>query len=378
MRCSYVTHTASSLFFLAEMLAAAPAGTPAESTAGAFLRGPAGALAVKWLTLQCPAHVVALPELCRLGACVACACAAAGMRQGVAAAAAAAASLSVQAGPPSSVWLVCGADTAPCLDSRACKGGLDACADWRAAAQAGLATSRTLTLPLSAGPVTVGFLTLHFGLFAAAADGDAGDMNGAGAAARVALLELCDAVAAAVFVRRALAVSRDAFSAGMHAAGVPLEARMLRVPSLTQLRRSSSWCSLAASESRASSSGTLAEDAAALAALDATADADAAALSSWSLDPWTLSDEEAQRLLLAMLHQQGLLRAFGLSPVAAAVFIADVAAHYTESNPFRASRGACARVLRCCCAQPDARASRAARPSLACPRPQTTSGTRSP
>jgi hypothetical protein len=243
----------------------------------------------------------------------------------------------------SSVWRVCGGgegggSTSRLLDSGACEGGLSACSDWADAARRGLASRRALTLPLAAGPVTVGFLTLHLGVFASDADAHSPPAQEAW---RAPLAELCDAVAAAVFVRRALAVGRDTFSAGLLAAGVPSASADAGAPAwrATSPRRAAG----SPTDGRVSAGGaggTPAEQAAALAALDASAAADAATLSSWSLDPWALPDAEVQRLLLAMLHEQGLLRSFSISPLAAAAFIADVAAHYDDGNAFHTFRHA--------------------------------------
>jgi hypothetical protein len=75
-------------------------------------------------------------------------------------------------------------------------------------------------------------------------------------------------------------------------------------------------------------------DAAALAALDASAAADRAALDSWALDAGEVSDAELQTLCASMFHARGLLGTFCISPTALAAFIADVAAGYNDANAF--------------------------------------------
>jgi hypothetical protein len=227
----------------------------------------------------------------------------------------------------SSVAAVCAAGGASgavrVLDSRDTPGGMSTHADWLAAAAAGLPTAQAVTAPLTAGPRIIGFVTLHFGLY------DSRAHNWA------PLTEFLDAVGGALFVARAFAINRDG------AAPVPPRARPATV-------RASSANSLDAAVEEPAAYPATAADAAALQALDEAAAADAEVLRDWSLDAWTLSDEEVQRLLMATMHAMGLLRRFKLAPAALASFIASVAAHMNgallESRDFALA----ARVLTPC------------------------------
>jgi hypothetical protein len=172
---------------------------------------------------------------------------------------------------------------------------------------------------------------LHFGLFFS------------DAAVSAVTREVCDVVGGAIFVRRAFAVNRDGAAAGGGRSAT-------RSPSPPP-RRSAKRDSMSERASHAARFSTTSQhqlqllgdaaaapypateaDAAALEALDASAAADRATLLSWSLDPWELSDDEVQRLLVAMPHALGLLRAFGVSPVAYANFVAECASRY-NANP---------------------------------------------
>jgi hypothetical protein len=234
----------------------------------------------------------------------------------------------------SSVWRVCGlrGDGGP-LDSAECEEGLASCADWHAAVQAGLFSSRAITLPLNAGPVLVGFLQLHFSAFADRGGGH--PINDPSLMA--SLRELCDALAAAVFVRRAFAINRETFAVGMRAAGIPdAGAPHRRTSSPTRLARASSL----PLPGGALPPLTLEADAAALATLDASLDADAALLADWGLDVWALQEEEVCRLFSAMMHATGMLRRFCISPVAFDAFIHEVACRYSSDNAFHTFRHA--------------------------------------
>lgn len=234
----------------------------------------------------------------------------------------------------SSVWRVCGpAGGGGALDSASHFSGLGACTDWRAAVAAGLDTSRAFTLPLQAGPVQVGFLQLHLGLFAAHAQPG---HDGVSAHNLALLREVCTAVAAAIFVRRAFAVSRDSFAIGLRAAGVPDAAAAV-------LQRTISAPGSSSAHGGAADPASAAADAAALAVLDAAAEEDELQLGAWDLDPWALPDAEVCRLFSAMFHSLGLLAAFAISPVAFAAFVAGVAAHYND-NAFRARPPAAVRL----------------------------------
>ena len=149
------------------------------------------------------------------------------------------------------------------------------------------------------------------------------------------LREAADALAAAIFVRRAFAVSRDAFAIGMRAAGVPDTAPSFGVPR----RASSPGLVRSLSDSMRASSHTLAADAEALDAMDSFLPADEQLLADWGLDAWALPDAEVARLCCTMLHSLGLLSACALSPLTLAAFIDDVASRYRD-NPFHSFRHA--------------------------------------
>lgn len=101
-----------------------------------------------------------------------------------------------------SVWFVCyqARQRVTMADSRDFKRGVHAFTDWSAAVNAGLRSSKAVTAPLTAGPVVVGYITLHFELFKSK-EARTGLAN---------LRELCDTVGGAIFVRRAFAINRDA------------------------------------------------------------------------------------------------------------------------------------------------------------------------
>ena len=210
------------------------------------------------------------------------------------------------------------------LDSRACDHGLAECADWVAALKTSLPVDRALTVPLTAGPVTVGFAQLYFPALDASLLGAASDSQQL--AGR--LKEAADVVGGAVFVRRAFAINRDVVRSGLVA------------PSSSGMRRTLSVSTRLGSgaPSPYGDAGTplypaTEADAAALAILDARISADCATLDSWALDAWALPEEEVQRLFSAMLHCLGLFRRFCISPTSFAAFVSDVATHYSD-NPF--------------------------------------------
>jgi hypothetical protein len=263
------------------------------------------------------------------------------------------------------------------LDSRDLPLGVASCADWAAARAAGLGTDAAVTAALHAGLINVGFMTLHFA---------AGAARAPRAVELDALRELSTVLGGAIFVRRALGIGRSGAlnvssssrSRGNAALlpGMPLPPR--RGASATQLQRAEAKAAVrearqsaraadggddadAATSSDTGTSGCeggrlsggagfapvaedteptsldeakpSAEDAAALAALDAAAEADGVTLRRWSLDAAEFEDGELRRLFAAMMHAHGLLRAFKLSPSALDAFTADVAARYA-GNPF--------------------------------------------
>ena len=227
----------------------------------------------------------------------------------------------------SSVALACrgGPGRVPAVvDSRNQAGGVEVYTDWRAAIAGGLPSTQAITAPLNAGQVVIGFVQLHFNVYAAA---NRQDTN----AERAVLRELSGVVGGAVFVRRALAINRDAFASGMRAAGVPL------APRARQSTTTVTAAAAAAKSRRAFPASE--EDARVLALLDERRDADRELLRDWALDAWQLPDGEVARLIAAMLHSGGLLRRFRISPAALSAFIDDVLQKY-PNNPFHCGRHA--------------------------------------
>ena len=219
----------------------------------------------------------------------------------------------------SSVARACAADAdSDPIDSRLLPGGLSACTDWADARGGGLNSEHAVTLKLSAGLVTVGFMTLHFGV-------QPGDTDDAAVAAM--LLELSEAISGAVFVRRAFAINRATAPAR---SSLDAEERQHHSP-----RHSRSGTD----DTEVAATASMEDDEAMLEALDASAAADAAMLHTWDLDAWALSDAEVAHLMIAMLHSVGLLRRFNLRPSALVTFVECVAAGYND-NPFHCWRHA--------------------------------------
>ena len=214
----------------------------------------------------------------------------------------------------SSVARACATDAgAEPIDSRRVLGGMGACSDWASALQAGLRSKRAVTLKLSAGLVTVGFMQLHFGINAPADAADA-----------AALLALSEAISGAIFVRRAFAINRDASDASA-------------LPHAPEERQHMPTIEDADAEAEAAA---FVDDDEMLEALDASAAADAKQLLTWDLDAWALPDAEVARLMVAMLHSAGLLRRFALRPATVFKFLECVAANY-NNNPFHCWRHSC-------------------------------------
>jgi hypothetical protein len=215
-------------------------------------------------------------------------------------------------GAVSSIALSCRTQhgrSAAVIDSRDLDSGILHCADWAAAVARGLHSVQAITAPLNAGSMVVGFVQLHFSVYAASARAPINT--------ELAILrELADVVGGAIFVRRALAIRRDAFNSGMRAAGVPTRKVSNEVVLPSRAEGGDGSAAYPANE----------EDAALLAALDARAAQDKATLLDWQLDPWLLSDGEVLRLITAMLHSYGLLRRFRISPTACAAFAAGLQA----------------------------------------------------
>jgi len=212
-----------------------------------------------------------------------------------------------------SIALACGPDSTP-IDSAQLQDGLRsaACADWRAAADAGLRgiAPRAITTPLPAGSsLAVGFSTLY--LSAAACSLPDSQPHW-----RAVLLDACEAIGEAIYVRRALAVSTAAATACAADAGLQPQP----------------W--------RADADATLRG----LSALDDSAAADGEMLSAWTFDPFAVAESEMPRLFVAMLHGQGLLRAFRIEPEAALAFANAVALHMTSfpaRQPYHNTRHVC-------------------------------------
>lgn len=108
----------------------------------------------------------------------------------VAAAAAAAAAVAAeqQPGYASHQWA---AEEGATVDSLDFAAGILAFTDWSAAATLGLKSSRAVTAPIRAGPVALGFVTLHF-------------ERSSEEVSTATLEELCNAVGGSLFVRRSL------------------------------------------------------------------------------------------------------------------------------------------------------------------------------
>lgn len=103
--------------------------------------------------------------------------------------------------PPkqTSVWMVChDAQRVTIADSRDFSKGIRAFADWEAAVSAGLPCVKAVTVPLTAGPVVVGFVSIFFQVFGAKSDREG----------LASLREICDAIGGAIFVRRAFALNQ--------------------------------------------------------------------------------------------------------------------------------------------------------------------------
>ena len=217
---------------------------------------------------------------------------------------------SVGTHPTSSVGRALAAAAA--VDSRSLDGGIDSCSDWAAARDGGLRTAAAVTVPLAAGRVTIGFAQLHF-----AGAGERVEWGARLAAVR----ELADAVGAAVFVRRALAVARDAH--------LPLGGKRTRGASADRSGALPPPGSAPQLPPAPDGGAFSAEDAARLGALDEAALEDRAVLGTWALDAWALEDADLERLLCAMMHALNLFRSLRISPKRFEAFVAETATHYT-------------------------------------------------
>jgi hypothetical protein len=233
---------------------------------------------------------------------------------------------------PSSVAFTCSPGARlPLLDSRDAPAGLRAFSDWAAAVDSGLRTRVAITLPLCAGPVVVGFLQLHR---------PSGGSGGLEARMRDhgALRELADALGGSLFVRRAFALNRGGAPSRLPASG--RRSSVASVTSTDDNRRSGESVSrMPRSPSIPLMVTSEEDDSQVWEQLAERAAADRETLLDWALDPWALSDDEVQRLVVSMLDSLGLLRRFRMSPSAVARLVADVASHY-NANPFHCFRHA--------------------------------------
>jgi hypothetical protein len=215
----------------------------------------------------------------------------------------------------SSIARVCspheGAERCALLDSRDLHNGFAACADWTAATQMGLKSAHAVTTKLVAGHVTLGFVQVHFGLF---------NLRRPKLGEAVVLNALADAVGGALFVRRALAINREAapLATAQPASHISVEPKK---------HHSFRGLSKVVLDATAEAEAALDDDFM-LHALDESAAQDNATLLTWGLDAWAMSEVELQRLCMAQLHSLGLLRRFQIKPTAFAAFMADVNAHY--------------------------------------------------
>lgn len=205
--------------------------------------------------------------------------------------------------------------TGRAVDSRSLEAGVGACSDWAAARDGGMRTLAAITVPLTAGRVTLGFAQAHF---SAMVERDEWEVR------VTALRDLADAVGSAVFVRRALAVARDS-----HLSLGGMRTRPAGGPPRGGAPPPGGG---PAPEARLSP-----EDAARLAALDDSALEDRAVLGTWALDAWALGDAELARLTAAMLHALNLFRTLRISPTRFDAFVAEAASHYAD-NPFHCWR----------------------------------------
>lgn len=221
-------------------------------------------------------------------------------------------------GRQTSVWFVChrARQRVTMADSRDFKRGVHAFSDWAAAASGGLRTSKAVTVPLTAGPVTVGFLVLHFELF----------KSKEARSGLACLREFCDSVGGAIFVRRAFAINRDAPADFVTSDTVASALGFIGPDDGPGGGGSLS----AARESRHSAAAfaETAEDRKLLEQLDAECEAARKKLMDWDLDAWSLEDQAVKNLMLQFFHTLGLLRTFGIAPHRARAFIDSVAAHY--------------------------------------------------
>lgn len=227
-------------------------------------------------------------------------------------------------GRQTSVWFVCNRATrkrVPMADSRDFRRGVSAFPDWAAAVSGGLRSSKAVTVPLSAGPVVVGFLVLHFTLF----------KSKEARSALACLREFCDSVGGAIFVRRAFAINRDAPADFVASTADPVASVLGFVGT------AASDAAAARTGSRESRHSTTviaetAEDRKLLEALDGECEGARRRLLDWDLDAWGMNDEQVKGLMLQFFHTLGLLRAFGIPPHRLRAFIDAVSSHYRRGG----------------------------------------------
>lgn len=173
-------------------------------------------------------------------------------------------------------------------DSRDFADGCRAFPDWaQASGRGGLKSQRAITAPITAGPVTLGVVVLHF------------PSSKPGRSER-SLLEFCKAVGGALFVRRTLvgivydgttAPSEPTSREGNHSREL---SRVATTSSSASRKHTTSGRSMEASFLNAKTAAL--DDSAAWEMLDAEAGEMRARLSSWTLDAWALDNEDLCRL----------------------------------------------------------------------------------
>lgn len=256
-------------------------------------------------------------------------------------------------------------------DSRDFTDGVRAFPDWAAAAgRGGLKSQRAVTAPITAGPVTLGVVVLHF------------QTSRPGRAER-SLLEFCKAVGGALFVRRTLV------GLVYDSNAQPSDANTGREFGNSSLRSGfpvSSRKQSASGRSFLSSQLPTLDDTAAWDKLDAEGPAMRARLTAWNLDAWQINTEELCLLAVRvrafvppphhslrslpcstcahpsflrptcspllthilrpshpaqihMFHSLGLVRRFSIRVALLQEFLEEVASHYWD-NPFHNYRHA--------------------------------------
>lgn len=111
-------------------------------------------------------------------------------------------------------------------DSRDFSKGIRAFADWEAAVAGGLPCVKAVTVPLTAGPVVLGFVCIWLEAFGSKADRDG----------LASLREISDNIGGAIFVRRAFALNQGSTRAPEAVARAPSDAPPVPVSSVDAQR----------------------------------------------------------------------------------------------------------------------------------------------